>query len=147
MNWGAKITAVLIVFVVGIGTMVFICMRQTDIQLVTKDYYEQEIEYQKIIDKEKNYSGLIHKPEISIESTNARVKVDFSKLPDQKSVQGTISFFRPSQSKLDFAVAIILDQQGIQRIDQTKLSPGKWVIKLDWEDGFLEYYHEQTIWI
>lgn len=147
MNWGTKIIIVMSVFVAGIFYMVFTCMRQTDIQLVAPDYYEQEIAYQGTIDKENNYRGLTSKPKVVDDLESGKMKFDFSTLPDYQSITGKIKFFRPSESKKDFIVDIELGEDGIQWLEKNAISPGKWIIKLDWQDGSKQYYNEQTMFI
>jgi hypothetical protein len=146
MNWGTKIIVVLSVFIIGIGSMVFICMKQKDMQLVTKDYYEQEIVYQNVIDKENNYRALLKKPVLQDKSENMIV-LDFSQMENYQKISGVIYFFRPSQSNLDFRTMVEPDKDGIQYIDKTKISKGKWLVKLDWSDGIKEYYNEQTLYL
>lgn len=147
MNWGTKIIIVMSVFVAGIFYMVFTCMRQTDIQLVASDYYEQEIVYQNVIDKENNFQALTSKPTFTDELSLNKFKVDFSMLSNYKKIQGSIKFFRPSDSKLDFMVDVKPGDNGIQWIEKNHLKPGKWVIKLEWNDGTKDYYNEQTMFL
>lgn len=147
MNWGTKIIIVMSVFVAGIFYMVFTCMRQTDIQLVAPDYYEQEIAYQGVIDKENNYRALTNKPALKDDLASGKFKIDFSSIPDYKNMTGQIKFFRPSEAKKDFMVDLQLGDDGIQWLDKENLSPGKWIVKLEWEDGSKQYYNEQTMFI
>lgn len=146
MNWGNKILIVLILFVSGIGYMVYTCVKQKDIELVTKSYYEEEIKYQNVIDKENNYRSLPIKPTIQSEVDNM-VVVDFSELDTHNNIRGSIYFFRPSQSELDFKKEIHLDNTGKQLIDNSSIKKGKWLVKMDWTDGEKDYYNEQTIFI
>ncbi len=147
MNWGTKIILVLSVFITGIGYMVYICIKQTDIQLVAKDYYEQEIAYQGTIDKENNYRALVKKPSMVDNVEQNKLMVDFSVLENYKSISGKIFFFRPSQSKLDFNTDVSPGEDGIQWIEKDNISTGKWLIKLDWSDGNKAYFNEQTVYI
>lgn len=147
MNWGTKIIIVMSVFVAGIFYMVFTCMRQTDIQLVAPDYYEQEIAYQGVIDKENNYRALTNKPALKDDLASGKFKIDFSSISDYKNMTGQIKFFRPSEAKKDFMVDLQLGDDGIQWLDKENLSPGKWIVKLEWEDGSKQYYNEQTMFI
>ena len=91
MNWGTKIIVALSAFIVGIGFMVYICMKQTDIQLVATDYYEQEIAYQGTIDKENNFKALEKKPRFEDNLVENKVKLDFSVLTNHQEISGKIS--------------------------------------------------------
>lgn len=147
MNWGTKIIIVMSVFVAGILFMVITAMRQTDMQLVAPDYYEQEIAYQSTIDKVNNYSHLPNKPSLIDNQQQHQLKLDCSMLNEYQKIKGKIAFFRPSNSKLDFNTKISLDENGIQWIDKAHLASGKWTVKLDWELNEKGYYHEQTLFI
>lgn len=147
MNWGTRILFVLTVFIIGMGYMVYICMKQTDIQLVAKDYYEQEIAYQGTIDKENNYRALVKKPSLVDNIEQNKLMVDFSVLENYKTISGKIYFFRPSQSKLDFNTEVTPGEDGIQWIEKDKIATGKWLVKLDWSDGNKEYFNEQAVYI
>jgi hypothetical protein len=147
MNWGNKIIVVLTLFVGGIGYMVYICMKQKDMELVSRDYYEQEIAYQEVIDKQANYHSLAQKPRIKQDITHGTVLIDFSTLEDYKDVKGRIRFFRPSKSALDFQTDIQLDENGCQQISTEVATQGKWIVKLEWSDDIRSYYSEQVLWI
>ena len=54
MNWGYKIAALYLSFVAFMGFMVYMCVQQKDINLVSPNYYQNEIVYQKIIDQKNN---------------------------------------------------------------------------------------------
>jgi hypothetical protein len=50
MSWGKGIILVFVVFVLGIGVLVYRSMTK-NIDLVTTNYYEKELKYQEQIDK------------------------------------------------------------------------------------------------
>ena len=52
MNWGKSIVLSFILFAAFIGTLVTVCIRQ-DISLVSKDYYEEELQYDKSVNAPK----------------------------------------------------------------------------------------------
>ena len=66
MNWGNWIAVSFVCFALFIGTLVVICVRQ-DISLVAPDYYKQELNYQKQIDRNQNTMNFTVKPEISVQ--------------------------------------------------------------------------------
>jgi hypothetical protein len=53
LSWGYKIMFVYIAFVAGMGFLVFKASSQK-FDLVTKDYYDQELKYQQVIDQAAN---------------------------------------------------------------------------------------------
>ena len=52
-NWGHKILGIYFVFITGIAFMVVMSSRQK-IDLVTPDYYAEEIKFQEKIDEKNN---------------------------------------------------------------------------------------------
>lgn len=58
MDWGKGILLTIIGFVVLIMTMVMISVRMDGIELVTENYYEEEIRYQDRIDESNSASAL-----------------------------------------------------------------------------------------
>lgn len=147
MNWGTKVIIVMVLFVSGIFYMISVCVRKSDLQLVTPDYYEQEIAYQGTIDKVNNYNALVNKPRIIDDTENMSVNLDFSQVDQYQSINGDAVFFRPSNSKLDFKVPIELEENGVQQVNKEKIKPGKWIVKLDWSNNGIPYYSENTIFI
>ncbi len=57
MNFGSKITVLYLSFVGLILTLVFMCFGQK-VELVSKDYYAQELKFQDKIDAINNEKGL-----------------------------------------------------------------------------------------
>ena len=57
MNWGNKLVVVFIVFGAFIGYLVYQAVN-TKYDLVSKEYYKDELRYQDTIDRQKNASKL-----------------------------------------------------------------------------------------
>lgn len=146
MNWGKGITITIILFVSFIIYLVFTCMKQTDIHLVSADYYEQEIAYQQIIDKKSNLEKLGGKPKLSIISSR-ELLLDMSGLSQWDQSQGSVQMFRPSDPSLDKQFDLSLDNEGRQIINMDRLKSGKWICKISWNRLGTEYYFEQTVMV
>ena len=69
MNWGLRIIILYLSFVALIVTLVSLCMGRK-VELVSKDYYKQELEYQGKIDAIKNEGALNSSPEIIMDQKN-----------------------------------------------------------------------------
>lgn len=146
MNWGKGITITIILFVSFIVYLVFTCMKQTDINLVSADYYEQEIAYQQVIDKKNNLKKLGGKPFVSVISSN-QLLLDMSQLSNWDQASGSILMFRPSNSSLDKKFDLSLNNEGKQYILMDNLQSGKWICKISWNRAGTEYYFEQTVMV
>ena len=140
-NWGTGILITIIIFmVITIGTVVFL-MNQ-DVDLVTSDYYNKGIQHQEQIDR-VNRTNLMDEP-VQINSEKDIVRFIFPKSFVQKSLNGTIQFYRPSNSKRDFSLPISIDTTAQQIVSTQNLEKGYWTVKLNWTQDSIEYYKESS---
>lgn len=138
MNWGHKITIVFITFVVFMTGMVTISMR-TDYSLVEEDYYEEELAYQGQIDSQAN--GKTWSKLITIAEVGDFIEISFE---DADSIQaGEVSFFRPSDAKLDFSFPIVEKLS----LPKKEIIAGKWVVNLNWEYEGQKYAKEEILFV
>ncbi|MCS6820768.1 MAG: FixH family protein [Microscillaceae bacterium] len=138
MNWGYKIMFVYLGFVAFILTLVFFSY-SINIDLVAKDYYKQELAYEKEIDKIRNTQALSHQPELSYHAENHALILTLNNRADK----GSILLFRPSDKRKDIQIPLVLDNQGRQVIPLQTLAQGLWRIKVDWTLGNKGYFLEQ----
>ena len=96
MNWGKGIIVALALFVGFILFLVITLMRQ-DVDLVSEDYYKQEIDYEARIQKEQN--GLNSAAKIKIVDQKSFVIIQ---LPDSIALTNVlVNLKRPNDEKLD----------------------------------------------
>ena len=100
------------------------------LKLVERDYYQKEINYQSQIDKETRANQLSQ--EVNIFNNTEGVILQFPSIFVAENIKGTVTFFRPSDSNLDFSVQINLNNEGIQIIRTTEINKGAWIIKVLW---------------
>ena len=140
-NWGTGILITIIIFmVITIGTVVFL-MNQ-DVDLVTNDYYNKGIQHQSQIEKVNRTNEMVEK--VSINLGNGFVVFNFPKSLTKKSIEGTIQFYRPSDSKKDFSIPLSVDTSGQQIISTQSIVKGYWKVKVDWKQDSIEYYKESS---
>tara|TARA_R110002049_G_scaffold191811_3_gene360741 strand:+ start:3803 stop:4237 length:435 start_codon:yes stop_codon:yes gene_type:complete len=139
INWGTKIAIFYTSFVLFIIFMVVMAFSQ-NYDLVTEDYYAQEIAYQGRIDQQTNANNLKEKVQIAIDKQELIIK-----LPGEEdhTYEGTINCFRPSDETKDFDVAIT--DVSAQKIPLNKFIKGKYLLKITWSAHGQSYYDEQTI--
>jgi hypothetical protein len=145
MNWGHKIAIVYLGFVVFMLTLVVLCVKQKDLSLVTDNYYADELAYQLKIDKMQNTSSLSTPPAIGLNSTNDSLVLDLTE--QSVGASGILSFYRPSNARLDFSLPLLLDASGKQKCYLGKVVPGLWTLKLEWSKDGKEYYTERKLHI
>lgn len=137
MNWGNRIVLVFSLFVVLVATMVTISFNQ-EVNLVEKNYYEEEIAYEAHMGKMSNANDW--DATIKIEQQEDHLQLFFEGAAD---VQGTIHMFRPSDSKMDFKLPLAENNL----IPLEKLEKGVWQVGLSWEKEGKMYHKEERIFI
>lgn len=139
INWGTKLMISLIVFAGIMATMVTIAMRQ-NIDLVDKNYYQQEIAYQDRIDQISN--NIVEKAlQIELDAQTSSIVLNFN----NKVEDGIIHLFRPSNASEDKKIALITNENGLQVIPYSNLISGLWRIKVKWSIEDSNYYSEHVL--
>jgi|SRR5688572_18574051 hypothetical protein len=140
MNWGRWIIVSFILFAMFIGTLVVICVRQ-DTPLVSKQYYQEELDYQNQIDRIENANALVESPDITIVKDSLRITyIRFSEMEN-----GKIKLFRPSDPRLDRQYDVPSSTQESQAFSIRDLQKGLYKARLLWEQDGKEFYLEKTI--
>jgi len=144
ISWGTGIVIAFAIFMgVTISTAVYL-MNQ-DVNLVADDYYDQEIQYQKQIDKIKRTKKLNKKNIIAFNGSAINVAIPESLI--SKDLTGEIYFYRPSDQKSDIKIPLYPDTLGVQVILVSSLEKGLWAVKVNWLTGNNEYFAEERIFI
>ena len=142
INWGTGIVIVFVVFAVGILVMVRISMNR-EVDLVSDDYYRQELHHQDQIESEKRSKDLSEHPSISVVLGEVALKLPKSFSPD--STSGTLTFYRPADRHKDFSVKLRLNSTNTQLVSTSSLQKGLWKLKVRWVYHHQDYYHEEAI--
>lgn len=137
ISWGYKITFLYCSFAGMIIFMVYMSMQQS-IELVSDNYYEKTLHYEEQIERMKN-SNL---PQNKIRFTQDKEKFEIT-FPEQKYVSGEVKFFKPDNSRLDFAIHI--DKKNKLSYDTSKLAKGKWQLQINWLVDNISVYNEKTL--
>lgn len=141
MNWGRKITLAYLGFVVFMLFLVIKSVRQKDIYLVSDNYYEDEIGFEKRLENQRNVKTL--SSPVSIEEKADTLTLFLAK--ESEKGKGFVTFYRPSDKNLDFKLPLQIDADGFQKIYTGKYAKGLWTVKINWEIGSKEYYLEKKI--
>ncbi len=141
-NWGFGIVMTFIIFGIGTFVMVYISMN-TNVDLVTDDYYEKELRYQDHIQLVKSTNAL--EKQVAMELTSSSVKFTYPVIDAPSGYSGTVYFFRPSNRKGDFVRAVALDSSCSQLFPISDFTPGLWRAKISWSAGNQQYYSEMPI--
>ena len=140
-SWPAGISIIYILFV-GILLALVIFSSYHSVDLVAKDYYEQEIKYQQQIDRINRADSLSAPVSWHHDKEQRLVTIQFPKELIADDVEGNILFFRPSDAKQDKLMALRLSSKNIQTISTQHLIPGLWKLKIFWQIDQKDFYAE-----
>ena len=132
INWGTGIVLAFVGFIAFIMYFV-ISMNINDKyehDLVTEEYYKEELEYQNDIDKQNNAKTL--EENISYSRTPEGLLINFPRNLDIEKITGKVFLYRPSNKQLDFETQISLSKSYLL-IPDKRLVDGRWNIKIDWQ--------------
>ena len=140
--WPLGIVLMLVLFFCGIITLVVIASsHQTE--LVSSNYYEQEIEYQKRID------GLARAHQIgaamSYDAKTRRMVFSLNNDSAAASASARVELYRPSAAGLDHVLPLLPGADGTQVADLSELQPGLWRVRASWSVDGRDYLLEGSL--
>jgi len=143
ISWGFNIIFIYTVFVLGILTMVFLSAKENR-DLVSENYYAEEIAYQKLIDQSSQTAALSAPVELSLSANQLIIQLpkEFNGL--QTSGEWTLYYAADKQRDM---VGNINTKNGQYSIAIPREASGQYLFKMHWKAGTREYYHEQNIFL
>ena len=144
INWGTAIVIAFGLFMTFILYFVFKVQSDSkyDNELVVEKYYQKELTFEKQMEKEQNAHDMDQS--VTIISTNDGIKITFPNEYDIKKINGKVSFYRPSNKKLDFEMPISLSSPHLL-IPKSNLVGGRWDISVDWSYEGKEFLSKETV--
>ncbi len=143
-RWGIGIAVAYSVFFLAMVSMV-IASRFQRSDLVTRDYYEQEIRYQEQVDRLARTAAHGHALDIRFDTALNAVIVQFPTTVAGSNVSGKIALFRPANAAYDKTFDISIDAANRQILSCDRLPRGMWRIKIAWRIDSEEYYTEEIV--
>jgi hypothetical protein len=141
MTWGTKLLLVFAAFALMMSTLVFMCMKQ-NFELVSKDYYKDELRYQDKIDGMNNLNKIGN---VLIRENGDKISIQLPKEVQGSALKGQALFYCPANSINDHNLPLEVNDQGLMLIDKSKLAKASYQVKLYWEIGNEQYYTEQNL--
>lgn len=144
INWGTGIVIAFAAFITFI--MYFVINMSTNKKyehdLVTEDYYKEELLHQEEIDKETNSKSL--NQNVTWAKTIDGIVISFPEGLDYSQIKGKVYLYRPSNKELDSDTTISLSNHEML-IPKSQLLDGRWNIKIDWEYQGKSYLLKKSI--
>lgn len=143
INWGYKIILIYAVFVLGILTMVFLSAKENR-DLVSENYYAEEIAYQKLIDQSGKTAALSAPVEL-VESASQLI-IQLPKEFDGLQANGEWTLYYAADKARDIA-GNIHTENGKYSIAIPTGATGQYLFKMHWKAGDKEYYFEKNVFL
>jgi hypothetical protein len=143
LNWGHKILGIYLVFVAGIVYMVVLSSQQK-VDLVTADYYGEEIRYQERINESGRASALSAPIQYSI--AQGLLTITFPKEFEGKKISGEVQVYCPSDDKKDIHRNIDISDITM-KVTLPEVNKGAHILKVKWKADGPSYYFEKNIFI
>lgn len=144
LNWGHKLLFVFIVFAALMSFLVYSSVK-TNFDLVSKEYYKEEIAYQQVIEGTKRANLL--SSAVSLVRQNDSILVRFPREMHSAQVKGTIWFYYPPDAKRDRKFPFSSMATGELAISRLHFLPGNYTVRIRWEKDTHQYYTEQLFTI
>lgn len=142
LNWGHKLTFFICAFA-GMIILLVYKATQTNFDLVTKEYYKDELVYQQVIDGTTRANSLSAKPTVTKDGEQITLK-----LPAEMhglAVTGNVWFYNAADARRDIKIPLAVNSKGQQQVSSGLLLPGRYTVKFNWTAGQHQYYSETTI--
>lgn len=143
INWGYKIMLIYTVFVLGILTLVFLSAKENR-DLVSEDYYAEEIAYQKLIDQSTKTAALSAPVELILSANQLIIQLpkEFYGL----QTNGEWMLYYAADKSRDIA-GNIHTENGKYSIAIPNYATGQYLFKMHWKVGEKEYYFEKNMFL
>lgn len=138
-NWGHKVTLGFLAFAGMIIYLVFQSMH-THYDLVSNEYYKEELQYQQVIDGTSRANQL--SSQTTVTQAGNQLIIQLPVEMQQKEVTGSLLFYSADNAKKDKKIALQMNDQAIQIIDSRAFIPGSYTVKISWESNGKQYFSE-----
>ncbi len=114
-------------------------------ELVTEDYYTEELQYGNVLAKKQNADTM--KVNIQIINGNNGVLIEFPKYVRSKDIKGNVTLYKPDRKALDKTLDLKLDSLNQMLIPSKNFISGRWNIQIEWKKDSIPYFVEEKLMI
>jgi nitrogen fixation protein FixH len=142
--WPYGISLAFILF--GLGTAGLIAMACSQkVELVSPNYYEQELKFQGQIDRLTRSGNLGPEASVTYDRRKKTITISLPSGQTGQALTGHVQLYRPSAAGLDQELPLQLNQDGVQAVDATNMRPGLWKVRVSWTADGQEYFLDRKI--
>lgn len=142
--WPVAIISTFTIFIALIIVFVVFATRQK-MELVSPDYYEDEMRFQEQIERLSRTSLLAARKLIAYDADRREIVITLPAVHSRHLSAGRVQLYRPSDASLDLHIELATDAEGVQRIETRQLRGGLWKIRLQWKVNGQEFFFDQPI--
>lgn len=143
LNWGIVLAGIYVCFMILMLSLVYQSTKH-DVNLVTPDYYQKNLDYQTEIDALTNVKQL--KDKIEIKQQGKEIVINLANQFDS-SVKGEVIMFRPSDHNLDERYTLAVSDDAKMVIPVDKLKSGAWIVKVYWNTDGKDYQFKENVFL
>ncbi|MBC7552528.1 MAG: FixH family protein [Taibaiella sp.] len=140
-GWGWKIALLYLSFVIMILVLVISSSKQK-FDLVSADYYKEEIAYQGVLDASKNQVALTGV--LGIRASDTTVSINFPAEFSDKVITGNVTFYSAVNKEWDRSLKLN-SENNVMSIDRSTLRNTSYTMKLSYAVAGKSYYQESNI--
>jgi hypothetical protein len=144
LNWGHKLILVFLAFGAGMSFLVYQSMH-TRYDLVSKDYYKDELAYQQVIDATNRANQLTGN--VIISQTGETLTLQLPAAMKHTVVTGDTWFYCATDAGKDRKIPLTMNEEAQQVINKKLFLPGNYTVKINWQSNGRQYYAQQTLTI
>jgi nitrogen fixation protein FixH len=144
--WPYGIIAVFVIFIASFAAVVAY-ISQHNMDLVSADYYEQEIRYQGRLDELNRTAGLRAATRLTFDPATRLLSISLPPAHAASRPHGILHLYRPSAAGLDRQLKLSTDATGVQHFNASDLQPGHWKARLHWTSNGQDYFAEESLLI
>jgi nitrogen fixation protein FixH len=115
------------------------------VDLVSKDYYAQELRYQEQMERLARGLEVQGEVRIAYDAASQQMLIALPLSQARQGISGWIQLYRPSSASQDRQLALALNHEGVQTWDASVLEPGLWRVRVTWSVAHQQYYHDHKL--
>jgi nitrogen fixation protein FixH len=143
-NWGTGIALVYGAFaLIMVGVVVL--SQQHDPGLISKDYYNLDLNYQEHFDKKQNTVNLPDVLEVRYDAVRKVIRLQFPAKVGTPA--GAVKCYRSATAQDDFNLDVQTNPEGVMEIPADQLTKGLWHLEIDWQANGTKYFNEALVTI
>jgi len=142
--WPLGVTLAFALFITGTAALIVTAVSQKG-DLVSANYYEQEIKYQTRLDQLNRAASLTDQVTVAFDNVARQIRISLPASHANPQTSGRVQLYRPSAAGLDRELKLELDASGSQSLDAASLEPGLWKVRIHWTSHQQDYFVDKGI--